>query len=217
MQDMLEVFAKSALSYLLGSIMGGLLLGRLRGVDIRETGSGNAGATNALRTQGKAFAIAVLIVDAIKGALAAAVIPAIPWPLPVGTADPSILGVTCASAAVLGHIYPLFYGFRGGKGAATLAGAAAFVIPAVMPVVLAVWVAGIVISGYVGVSTVLAAVAAPVFLLLFDPAAFASPAGAFAVAMALLILYTHRGNITRMLRGEENRFESAMLFRRLRR
>lgn len=214
---MLEILAKSALAYLLGSVMGGLLLGRLRGIDIRATGSGNAGATNALRTQGKAFALAVLVIDAAKGALAVLVIPSIPWPILASAADPSVVAATCAAAAVVGHVYPLFYGFRGGKGAATLAGAAAPIIPSVMPVVLAIWVVGIVVSGYVGVSTVLAAAAAPLFLLLFDPAVFTSPIGAFTVTMALLILYTHRSNITRTIRGEENRFDSAMLFRRMRR
>ena len=214
---MLEILAKSALAYLLGSVMGGLLLGRLRGIDIRGAGSGNAGATNALRTQGKAFALAVLVIDAAKGALAVLVIPSIPWPIPESAADPSTVAVTCAAAAVVGHVYPLFFGFRGGKGAATLAGAAAPIIPGVMPVVVVIWVIGIVLSGYVGVSTVLAVAAASLFLMLFDPAAFTSATGVFTVTMALLILYTHRSNITRMIRGEENRFESAMLLRRLRR
>ncbi len=209
----MEVAVKVLLSYLLGSIMGGLVLGYLRGVDIRQTGSGNAGATNALRTQGKGFALGVLLIDIGKGILAALLIPVLPWPGSSGV--PHYLPMLCAVAAVIGHIYPVFFGFRGGKGAATLAGAAFTVVPGVIPIVLGVWLLGIMFSGYVGISTILAAAAAPVYISLTRDGGLFTPEGLFTLTMALLILYTHRSNLTRMLRGEEHRFESAMLWRKL--
>jgi acyl phosphate:glycerol-3-phosphate acyltransferase len=116
---------KVLLSYLLGSIVGSLLVGRLRGgVDIRELGSGNAGGTNALRTQGKSFAIWVLVIDIAKGWLAVRLIA--PWVLPGVAPSPPDLAVwapaACGIAAIAGHVYPLWHGFRGGKGVATLVG-----------------------------------------------------------------------------------------------
>src|SRR5690606_18163608 len=122
---MLELGIKLLLAYLLGSAIGSLIVGRLRGgVDIRELGSGNAGGTNALRTQGKAFAAWVMLIDIGKGWLAAAVLPGLALP-GIGI-DAQVarqwLAVGCAAAAVLGHVYPLWFGMRGGKGAATLLG-----------------------------------------------------------------------------------------------
>src|ERR1700743_3273260 len=106
---MTEWIIKALLSYLLGSIVGGLVVGRLRGgVDIRKVGSGNAGGTNALRTQGKGFAFWVMVIDIGKGWVAAG---------PLAGAD-AWLAVSCGLAVILGHVYPLWYGFRGGKGVA---------------------------------------------------------------------------------------------------
>lgn len=105
---------KLLLSYLLGSVLGSLLLGRLRGVDVRQHGSGNAGATNALRVLGRGMAVAVLAIDAGKGVLAVTLIPALPF-----GPELSWVPILCAFAVVLGHVYPVFHGFKGGKGAAT--------------------------------------------------------------------------------------------------
>ena len=121
---MLELGLKTLIAYLLGSLLGAMLIGALRGVDIRETGSGNAGGTNALRTQGFWFAVGVALIDVGKGALAVAWLPG--WQ-PMGLpADPLVdrgwLAVACGAAAVAGHIWPLWHEFRGGKGGATLLG-----------------------------------------------------------------------------------------------
>ena len=109
-------------AYLLGSINGSLLLGRLRGIDIRTQGSGNAGGTNALRTQGKVFALGVVLIDIGKAYVAAGWLPQ--W-LPDfgGVSGSRWLDMACAFAAIVGHVYPVFHGFRGGKGGATVLGA----------------------------------------------------------------------------------------------
>ncbi|MDY6943170.1 MAG: glycerol-3-phosphate 1-O-acyltransferase PlsY [Pseudomonadota bacterium] len=212
----LEIFAKLLLSYLLGSVMGGIVLGWFRGIDLREHGSKNVGATNALRVLGKPYGVGVLLIDGGKGVLAVTCIAALVLPGIDAVTEPSLMRVLCAVAVVLGHVYPVFFGFSGGKGAATLAGAAFAVIPAALPVVLTIWVITLMLTGYVGISTILGALSAPVYVAFATPGGLATPVGLFTLAMAALVLYTHRSNIGRMWRGEENRFESVMLLRRLR-
>ena len=202
---MLELALKSLIAYLAGSLMGALLLGALRGVDIRTQGSGNAGGTNALRTQGVWFALGVVVIDVAKGWFAAGVLPGLALP-GVGI-DPTIgrswLTVACAGAATLGHVYPVWYDFRGGKGAATLVGVMLGVAPQLLPVVLAVWLCAVVLTGYVGLGTMLGALSLPLWLALRGPH---EPALlVFAVVMPLFVVYTHRANISRMLSGTENR------------
>ena len=125
-QAVLELGTKFLLSYFIGSLMGALIVGRIRGgIDIRNLGSGNAGGTNALRTQGIVFAIAVVLIDVGKGAFSTAVIPGLDLPF-VGI-DPEVsrvwLVLACAAAAVMGHVWPIWHKFRGGKGAAMVASA----------------------------------------------------------------------------------------------
>lgn len=215
---MLELGLKVLIAYLLGSVMGSLLLGRLRGTDIRKLGSGNAGATNALRTQGKLFALGVMAIDVGKGALAAGAVPALA--LPFVPADPEVsrewLAFSCAAAAVVGHVFPVWHGFRGGKGAATLVGTIVVLAPALVLPVLAIWIGMIVLTGYVGLSTIIAAASVPLYLGLArlpeERALFI-----YACAMAAFVVFTHRSNIARMLAGTENHNPGVMLFRRLRR
>jgi len=204
---MLELAVKSLLAYLLGSLIGSLLVGRLRGgVDIRRLGSGNAGGTNALRTQGLGFAIWVMVIDIGKGWLAAGVLA--PLNLPGIGIDPLVdrawLAVACAIAVVLGHVYPVWYGFRGGKGAATLIGVLLGLKPAAILPVFAVWLVVVMLSGFVGLATMVAVASFPVYLLLTDAAP--SPALlAFGCVMTLFVCYTHRANIERMRAGTESR------------
>jgi glycerol-3-phosphate acyltransferase PlsY len=211
---MLELGVKTLLCYLLGSLIGSLIVGQLRGgVDIRKLGSGNPGGTNALRTQGPAFAIWVLLIDAGKGWLAAAVVPA----LPLVAADPAVdrlwLAVACAAAVVVGHVYPVWYGFRGGKGAATLVGVVLGLKPIALLPVLAVWLLVVMISGFVGLATMLATAAFPAYVAATnsDPSlALVS----FGCVMVLFVCYTHRSNIERMRAGTENRAQRLWLLRR---
>jgi glycerol-3-phosphate acyltransferase PlsY len=192
-------------AYLLGSLSGSLLLGRLRGVDIRRLGSGNAGGTNALRTQGWAFAIGTVLIDVGKGVLAV-------W-LARRAGGGDGLAYAAGFAAMLGHVWPVFHGFRGGKGGGTLVGALLMAWTVAVPVVVAAWALVLVASGYVGLATIVAAAA-------LVPLALATGAAperfAFAVASALFIAFTHRANLARLRAGVEPRFERARLWTRLR-
>ena len=207
---MTTLFLLLAAAYLLGSLSGSLLLGRRRGVDIRTQGSGNAGGTNALRTQGWRFALAVVAIDVGKGALAAWLGLAVHGPgAPLA---PQAQALACTLAAMAGHAWPLFFGFRGGKGAGTLVGALLVAWPLALPGVLATWLLVLLATGYVGLATVLAAaVLLPQALLLPDAS---TPRLLFAVAAVLFIAFTHRHNLQRLRSGTEHRFERARLLRR---
>ncbi|HEX5755351.1 MAG TPA: glycerol-3-phosphate 1-O-acyltransferase PlsY [Arenimonas sp.] len=204
---MLDLLWLPVVAYLLGSVSGSLWLGRLRGVDIRRLGSGNAGGTNALRTQGWRFALGVVLIDIGKGLL-------VVW-LALRFAPESLrhaLVWTSLLAAMAGHIWPLFHGFRGGKGAATLVGGLLLAWPLALLAVLVTWLLVLSASGYVGVATVLAGFA------LLPMAAWGEVSierWAFAFSAALLLLYTHRGNLQRLRAGSEHRFERARLWHRL--
>jgi acyl phosphate:glycerol-3-phosphate acyltransferase len=211
---MLALGIRCLLAYLLGSLMGSLLVGRVYGgVDIRQQGSGNAGGTNALRTQGKVFALWVMIIDIGKGVAAAWLVPSIPLPVPGGEvlAGPWTAAL-CGMLAIVGHVFPVFFGFRGGKGAATYVGVVSVLMPAALIPGFAVFVLVLTLTGYVGLSTVLATWAIVVFTLIRD--GLSSPYFTFSLAMALFILYTHRSNIQRLMAGNENRFHRAMLWRK---
>jgi len=212
---MLELGFKSLLAYLLGSLIGSLIVGQLRGgVDIRTLGSGNAGGTNALRTQGPAFAAWVMFIDIGKGWVATALLPVLVFP-GIGidsTVARDWLTVACAIGAVLGHVYPVWYGFRGGKGAATLIGVLLGIDPVAVAPLLAVWIVVVMLTGFVGLGTMIAVAAFPIYLMI----AREEPSAAylvFGVAMVIFVCYTHRSNIERMLSGTENRAQRLWLLR----
>ncbi len=204
---MLELGLKFTAAYLLGSLLGSLVVGRLRGgIDIRQLGSANAGATNALRTQGRTFAFFVVLIDVGKGILAVLVIPGLDLP-GIGfdpALDRDLLYYSVAFAVILGHVYPVWYGFRGGKGGATAAGLLFVIAPSVAPFVIAAWVAIIYVTRFVGLATMSATVAATVILawlrLPEDQAIVL-----FSACVSALIIFTHRANIVRMINGTENR------------
>jgi glycerol-3-phosphate acyltransferase PlsY len=205
---MIDLLVKALLSYLLGSVSGSMVLGAFRHVDIRQSGSGNAGGTNAFRTQGFWFALGVVIIDVGKGALAAGLIPSLALGLPVGVGLPQYLQLACGFAAVVGHCYPIWYGFRGGKGAATAVGALLVIEPLVILPMLLTWLAVLTITGWVGLGTMLAAISlVPAFILLGAPA----PTVVFGILLATFIVFTHRSNIRNMLNGTEYRFERARI------
>ena len=210
---MLELGLKTLLAYLLGAVLGSLVMGRFRGVDIRRQGSGNAGGTNALRTQGWRFALGVVVIDVGKALLAVGLLPGLdlPW---VGI-DPALdrewLVVACAAAAVVGHVYPVWYEFRGGKGAATLLGAVAVIAPAALLPVVLVWLTCVMLTGFVGLGTMLGTATLPVYFALAAPRSAALLV--FGLGMALFIAWTHRDNIARMRAGTENRARRLWLLR----
>ncbi len=212
----MELPLKILLAYLLGSIVGSLVVGKVRGgVDIRTLGSGNAGSTNALRTQGASFAIWVIIIDVAKGWVAAAVLPGLMLP---GVPDApgsqaQWLPALCAFSAILGHVFPVWHGFRGGKGVATLVGAFAGIDLALLLPLFVTWLGVVTISGFVGLASIIAACAIPAYLLMRDGPAL-SPDMGFALACAVLVIYTHRGNVRRMRAGTEPRARRLWLFGR---
>lgn len=204
---MTELLIKAVLSYLLGSVVGSLLIGRLTGgVDIRTLGSGNAGATNALRIQGKRVALCVLVIDLAKGWIATGLLA--PWTLPAIAPDApqwqAWNAAVCGLAVMLGHVYPLWYGFRGGKGMATLVGAVLGISAWLLVPMILTWLAAVMLFGFVGLASMLAALALAVAIAVshLSPRA---PLLSFGVLATLLIVFTHRANIARMRAGTENR------------
>jgi glycerol-3-phosphate acyltransferase PlsY len=205
----IELIVKGALSYAIGSIVGSLLIGKLRGIDIRTVGSGNAGATNMLRAQGKALALAVLVIDVVKGWIATYLIAA--WHIP-GIAEINAWGTTvCGLAVIIGHVYPVWYGFRGGKGVATFLGAVLGVSPMLVLVAAVVWLVMTILLGYVGLASMVAAAAVGATIVV-GTLSQRTPLCAFGIFAPLLIIYTHRGNIARMREGKESRARRIWLF-----
>ncbi|MDH3903176.1 MAG: glycerol-3-phosphate 1-O-acyltransferase PlsY [Xanthomonadales bacterium] len=207
---MAALVLKIVMAYLLGSVSGSLLLGRLKKVDIRSQGSGNAGGTNAFRTQGLLFAIGVVLIDIGKGFLAAWWIPTLNFGGLPDVLNSGALVMVCGFAAVLGHVFPVWHGFRGGKGAATAVGALIVIEPWLLLPLVICWVITLIMTGYVGLSTVLAS-----FSLV--PASWAMNNNAlmiFSAILALFILFTHRANMRKLRKGTEFRFERIHIFTR---
>jgi len=206
---LLEFSLKVIVAYLIGSLLGSLIVGKLRGgIDIRKLGSGNAGGTNALRTQGAWFALGVMVIDVGKGWFASAVLPSVVLFEPSYAAD--WLPIACASAAVLGHVFPVWFGFRGGKGAATLIGVVLGLNALAAIPTLCVWFGVLLLTGYVGLATMIATAIFPLYALLV---AKSEVLMIFGTAMTLFVVFTHRGNIARMRRGTENRSQRLWLLR----
>ena len=196
------------LSYLFGSISGSLLLGKFKNIDIREMGSGNAGGTNALRSVGPLFALGTIIIDILKGY--------IPVMLFSGYVNNNVAlaQIFFGIAAVLGHVYPIFYKFKGGKGAGTLIGVVLAIFPYSIPFVFFTWLSILIFTGFVGLSTMCAGVSLIIVTYLKYPETLFSLFGYFTIGVGLFLFYTHRGNIKRMINGNENRFKKVMLFRK---
>jgi glycerol-3-phosphate acyltransferase PlsY len=210
----IELMVKGGLSYLLGSIVGSLIIRALRGgVDIRALGSGNAGATNALRTQGKAVAFWVLLIDLAKGWIATHLIA--PSLLPgIAPAAPALhpwCVTVCGLAVILGHVYPLWFGFRGGKGVATLVGTVLGIHPWLLLPMVLTWLGAVMLFGFVGFASMLSAFALAVSIALSATSPRA-PLLTYGILVALLILFTHRANIARMSAGTESRARRLWLF-----
>ena len=208
---MLELGLKTLIGYLLGSVVGALVVGRFRGVDIRTLGSGNPGGTNALRTQGFAFAAATVVIDVGKGWLAAAWLPGLEIPGIATDAgvDRDWLAACCAAGAVAGHVWPLWHDFRGGKGGATLAGTLLALAPFLLLVALAAWLAVAMLTGFVGLATTAGAYAVAIAAISQAPASVAL----YAIAVAALVAWAHRGNFARMRARTEPRLQKLWLLR----
>lgn len=186
------------LAYLLGAMPTSYLVGRLaRGIDLREHGSKNLGATNVYRLLGWRWAVPVGLVDILKGVVPVAVFA--PW-----AQGPAWLPVTLGIAAVLGHVFSPYVRFRGGKGVATAAGVFLALAPVAVLLALPVWALCVWLTGYVSLGSIVTAGVFPVWVRLTRPDAPYTFAAS--LALALLIIFSHRANIRRLLAGTENRF-----------
>ena len=184
-------------SYLLGATPTSYIAGRLgRGIDLREHGSKNLGATNVYRILGWAYAIPVAIIDVAKGAIPVALFGR--W-----ANGPAWLPVTLGGAAVVGHMFSPYVRFRGGKGVATAAGVFIALAPLAFAIALPVWGLCLWITGFVSLSSIVAALTFPVWVRLTTGA---GPTFWASVVLALLIVFAHHANIGRLLAGTENRF-----------
>ncbi|MDD2241298.1 MAG: glycerol-3-phosphate 1-O-acyltransferase PlsY [Kiritimatiellae bacterium] len=187
-----------AAAYLLGAIPNGLVIARLKGIDLQKTGSGNIGATNVFRCVGKSWGVLAFVLDALKG-----FIPAYFFPHWVDPA-PTWLGLACGIAAVAGHTWPVWLKFKGGKGVSTSAGLLLGIAPAAAGIGFGVFAVVVVLTRWVSLSSILAAIAVPVAYLWMNGAGNI-PLSVALVAMSGLVIYKHRANIGRLLAGTEPR------------
>ena len=228
----LSLFLAAVFGYLLGSIPIGYLVGRSRGIDIREHGSGNIGATNVVRVLGKKPGYFVFFCDALKGFLAvslsqwqlltkshAAVQSAIADGLELGTLSTGhaevaqaliLVGIVAGLACILGHNFPIWLKFRGGKGVATTVGVLLGLMPAAIGVSAVVWVVSFYAFRYVSLASLLGAAALPITVWFLTTEhtnpGFNNPLFWFSLAATCLIFWRHRTNIQRLLNGTEARF-----------
>lgn len=195
-------------SYLLGSIPFGYLAGRFAGTDIRQAGSGNIGATNVVRVLGKGYGYPVFALDVLKG-FAAVKISMLAAPgRPPAWNSPEILGILAAMSSVLGHLYPPWLKFKGGKGVATSAGALLALTPVATLIGVAIWMIVFWLTKYVSLASVTAAVVLPVVILVLSwhdqnkvkPLVYSS------ACVAAAVVWRHRSNLSRLMRGTEPRF-----------
>lgn len=193
-------------SYLLGAVPFGLLIARLKGVDIRKVGSGNIGATNVLRAVGKPWGIATFTCDALKGFLPAALFPIVGNHFGAHFQSLELWGVVCGVAAILGHNFPIYLGFKGGKGVATSAGALLGLAPLAVAIGLAVWALFFFTLRYVSLASIVAAASIVASgWILYRANGLLLPV--VLTVLGVLVIARHHANIRRLLAGTESRFE----------
>jgi glycerol-3-phosphate acyltransferase PlsY len=198
----------SVLGYLFGSFPAGYVAGRLAGIDVRTVGSGNIGATNVLRVLGKRWGYAVFVVDAFKGFAAVRLALFFVQHLPAAKPYAEYFAILSGTMCILGHNFPVWLGFKGGKGVATSAGALFGLMPLVVVVIFLLWIIAFETTRYVSVASMVAAISLPIVVGLFlrlkllDGSALLY----FSAAIALLVLWRHRSNFSRLLKGTEQRF-----------
>ena len=197
------VFLTIIASYLLGSVPAGYLAGRMAKIDIRQTGSGNIGATNVVRVLGKAYGYPVFAFDFLKGLVAVSMSIFFSRTNEFGISVES-LGIIGGVCAVIGHSYPVWLRFKGGKGVATSLGVIFGLAPIAAVIVVILWVCVFAITRYVSIASIAAAVALPAatfFLLRSNVILY------FTIALMLIVIWRHRSNISRLMKGAEPRFE----------
>lgn len=216
---MLELIILIVVAYIIGSTPTSIIVSRIKyQTDIRKHGSGNAGATNVFRTFGWKPALIVTLVDVFKGWLPAYVAGHLNSESILFGNNPDMLMILAGFAAVLGHTYTVFAGFKGGKGVGTAAGMLIALFPLAVPVCLLVFVLTLMTTGIVSLGSMLAATALPITLFIIEginpDSQISLTLRVFALLIPVFIVFTHRSNIKRMMDGTENRFEKAMVFRK---
>jgi len=204
MPPLSEILVQSwpvVLAFVIGATPFGFLAGKMKGIDIRDHGSGNIGATNVLRTLGKPIGITVLILDVLKGA--------VPVLIAMQVSESSAIRIATAVAAILGHNYTFWLKFKGGKGIATTGGALLPLLPIPLFSSILFWILTLKTTRYVSVASIVAAITIPVALAIQSliKKSWDFPLLGLAVFVCLLAIWKHRSNIARLRRGEENRFE----------
>ncbi len=209
------------LGYLVGSVPTSVILGTVfRGIDVREHGSGNAGASNAFRVLGRPLGIAVLLLDVGKGALAAGLLPTILRGLDIAPVLPgdTEIRLLVGGAAIIGHVYSVFLRLRGGKGVGTAAGVLLVIYPLSLGIAVAIFLVILLTTGITSLASLVAALSFPGVTALLGYMGIIETSRAifvFSVLAVLFLLFTHRENINRLVTGRENRFEGARLIGRL--
>jgi acyl phosphate:glycerol-3-phosphate acyltransferase len=205
----LDYSLAATVGYFLGSFPSGLVVSRTRGIDIRKHGSGNIGATNVLRVLGKKWGYFVFGLDALKGFAAVRIAFAIAHASTLGIVRPELVGITGGLACILGHLFPVWLRFRGGKGVATSAGVLLGLMPLAVVSVFAVWFVLFKLTRYVSVASIGAAVALPLFVMLYLHLDLLTGASflPFSILIAAVVIWRHRSNMKRLFRGKEQRFD----------
>lgn len=216
---MLELLILILIAYIIGSTPTSIIVSKtVYKSDVREHGSGNAGATNVFRTFGWKPALFVTLVDIFKGWLPAYVAGNLNSDSILFASNPDALMIIAGFAAVLGHTYTVFAGFKGGKGVGTMAGMLIALFPVALPICLLVFILTLVTTGIVSLGSMLASIALPVTLFIIggmNPEMEISlTLRIFALIIPTFIIFTHRSNIKRMMDGTENRFEKARIFKK---
>ena len=195
------------IAYLLGSIPSAVWIGKkYYGIDIREHGSKNAGTTNMLRILGRRAALPVFALDFMKGFLAVTLIQLLQYDDIVGSNDIINIKIAALFAAVLGHIFPIFAGFRGGKGVATLIGAVTGIVPSIALLCFGVWLVVLMITHYVSLGSIVAGCVFPFFTMFWPRTNKINLSFiVFSFVIALLLVFTHRKNIKRLINGTESK------------
>jgi len=213
----MEVITLLILSYLTGSIPTSIIVSRIaKNIDIREHGSGNAGATNVYRILGWKYALIVLSLDIFKAWLPTAIY-ATKIFLSISIPDIGFIQILCGFSAVFGHTYPIFARFKGGKGVGSLIGVLLALFPFVFPLCLIVAIFVVVTTGYVSLGSIFAAISLPIIILISPGLGIISPDLSlivFSLLVPWLVIYTHRSNISRIRNGTENRFDKAIIFKK---
>ncbi len=188
------------LAYFAGSVPTGLWVGRyFRGLDIRNSGSGNLGATNAFRVLGKGLGFTVLLVDVLKGMLPVLLFPGLVGLESATPGQEMVIG----GSAIAGHVLSVFVNFKGGKGVATALGVFLAIAPMEMTVILAIGIVLIAVTGYVSLASLVGATLLPIFLFATGRPTTVLVVG---IAIAVIVIYRHRSNLLRLIQGRENRF-----------